>query len=209
MIYLLSFMIDAKLVYELRNRTNAGVADCKAALEETGGDMDKAIEALKKRGAVKAAKKSAERTAAEGAIVSYVHHNGKLAALLELACETDFVARNDAFKTLASDLALQVAAMDPQYVSPETVPAEEVEKKKREFSEALASEQKPDEIKQKIVDGKMDKWFSEVCLTKQSFIKDETKTVEQLIAETIASTGEKIVPTRFVRMQMASDGQAC
>ena len=203
-------MIDAKLVYELRHHTNAGVADCKAALEESGGDMEKAVEALKKRGAIKAAKKSAERTAAEGIIVSYVHHNGRMASLLELACETDFVARNDAFKMLAQDLALQVAAMDPQYVSPEAIPTEDVEKKRAEFLEELAGETKSEEIKQKIVEGKMNKWYADVCLTKQFFIKDETKMVEQLIAETIASTGEKIVPMRFVRMQMANGGgQQC
>ncbi len=196
-------MIDAKLVYELRNRTNAGVADCKAALEEAGGDMDKAMEVLKMKGAIKAAKKSADRVACEGVIVSYVHHNGKLAALLELACETDFVARNDAFKQLAQDLALQVAAMDPKYVSMEAIPPDAWERKKQEFAAELANDAKPEEIKQKIVEGKMNKWASEVCLTKQSFIKDEEKSVEQLINEIIAITGEKIIPTRFTRMQMS------
>lgn len=201
--------ISAQAVYELRQRTGAGIVDCKQALEEAGGDADKAIENLKKKGAIKAAKKSAERTASEGIIASYVHHNGKLAAMLELACETDFVARNEAFRALAQDLALQVAALDPQYVSPETIPTEILEKKKQELLEELANDSKPEDIKQKIVEGKLNKWYSEVCLTKQSLIKDEDKTVEQLITETIAKTGEKIVPTRFVRMQMAASAQSC
>ncbi len=199
-------MIDAKMVMELRNRTGAGMGDCKSALEEAGGDMEKAVEVLKKKGAIKAAKKSAERTASEGIIVSYVHHNGKLAALLELACETDFVARGDEFKQLAADLALQVAAMDPQYVSPETIPAEEVEKKKQEFLAEMANDSKPEEIKAKIIEGKMNKWYSDVCLMKQSFIKDEDKLVEQLVNELIAKIGEKIVPTRFHRMQLVAAG---
>lgn len=193
-------MIDSKLVMELRSRTGAGVVDCKAALEEAAGDMEKAIDVLKKKGAVKAAKKSAERTASEGMIASYVHHNGKLAALLELACETDFVARNEEFRALANDLALQVAAMDPQYVSPETIPAEDVEKKKQEFAAEVAG--KPADVQAKIVEGKLNKWYSDSCLTKQSFIKNEDQIVEQLINEKIAKIGEKIVPMRFVRMGM-------
>ncbi|MSR85036.1 translation elongation factor Ts [Candidatus Uhrbacteria bacterium] len=197
-------MIDAKLVYDLRNRTGAGIVDCKNALEEAGGDMEKAIEVLKKKGAIKAAKKMSERQASEGVIATYIHHNGKLAAMLELACETDFVARNEEFKALANDLALQVAAMDPQYVSPETIPAEVIEKKKQEFLAELAEDKKPEEIKLKIIEGKLNKWYTDVCLTKQFFIKNEEQTIEQLINEKIAKIGEKIVPTRFTRMQMAS-----
>ena len=201
-------MIDSKLVMELRNRTGAGIVDSKTALEEAGGDMDKAIEVLKKKGAIKAAKKSAERTASEGVIASYVHHNGKLAALLELACETDFVARNEEFQKLAHELALQVAAMDPQYVSPETIPAEVLEQKKQEFLAEIAEDKKPEDIKQKIVEGKLNKWYSDVCLTKQAFIKDEDRTIEQLLNEMIAKIGEKIVPTRFTRMHMAPNPNA-
>jgi elongation factor Ts len=196
--------VDAKMVMELRNRTGAGMVDCKNALEEAGGDADKAIDVLKKKGAIKAAKKSAERQATEGLIVSYVHHNGKLAALLELSCETDFVARTDEFKDLAMDLALQVAAMDPTYVSPEMIPAEEVEKKRQEFLAELAEDKKPEDIKQKIVEGKLNKWYSDVCLTKQSFIKDEDRTIEQILNEKIAKIGEKIAPVRFTRLQMAA-----
>ncbi len=203
-------MIDAKMVMELRNRTGAGIVDAKSALTEANGNMDAAIEVLKKKGAIKAAKKSAERTASEGLLATYVHHNGKLAAIVELSCETDFVARNEEFKALAADLALQVAAMDPQYVSPEAIPAEEVEKKKQEFLAEMAEDKKPEEIKQKIIDGKLNKWYSEVCLTKQSFIKNEDITIEQLLNEKIAKIGEKIQPTRMMRMAMAaSQGQTC
>ena len=176
--------------------------DCKVALEEANGNLETAIEVLKKRGAIKAAKKQAERTASEGLIVTYVHHNGKLAAMLELACETDFVARNEEFRALANDLALQVAACDPQYVSPDMIPAEEVEKKRNEFLAELAEDKKPEEIKQKIVEGKLNKWYSDVCLTKQAFIKDEEQVVEKLIEALVAKIGEKIVPTRFTRMVM-------
>ncbi len=195
-------MITAQLVADLRARTGAGMMDCKVALEEANGNLETAIEVLKKRGAIKAAKKQAERTASEGLIVTYVHHNGKLAAMLELACETDFVARNEEFRALANDLALQVAACDPQYVSPDTIPAEEVEKKRNEFLAELAEDKKPEEIKQKIVEGKLNKWYSDVCLTKQAFIKDEEQVVEKLIEALVAKIGEKIVPTRFTRMVM-------
>ena len=201
--------VDAKMVVELRNRTGAGMVDCKNALDEAQGDMEKAIEVLKKKGAIKAAKKSAERQATEGLVATYVHHNGKLAAMVELSCETDFVARTDEFKELAVDIALQVAAMDPQFVSPETIPAEEVEKKRNEFLAELAEDKKPEDIKQKIVEGKLNKWYSDVCLTKQSFIKDEDKTIEQLLNEKIAKIGEKIAPTRLLRMQMAAPTQSC
>ena len=202
-------MIDAKIVYELRNKTGAGIVDCKNALTEANGDEAKAIEILKQKGAIKAAKKQAERTASEGMIATYVHHNGKLAAMIEVACETDFVARNEEFKQLANDLAMHIAAIDPQYVSPETVPAEIVEKKKQEFLAEVANDPKPEEIKQKIVEGKLNKWFGDVCLTKQAFIKNEDQTVEQLIAEKVAKIGEKIVPIRFVRLQMAMPATVC
>lgn len=202
--------IDAKTVAELRNRTGAGMVDCKVALDEAQGDIEQAIEVLKKKGAIKAAKKQSERTASEGLIATYVHHNGKLAAMVELACETDFVARTEDFKALADELALQVAAMDPTYVSPELIPAEVVEKKRAEFMTEMADDKKPEDIKAKIIEGKLNKWYSEVCLTKQTLIKDDNKTVEQLITEKVATIGEKIQPTRMMRMQMAApSGQTC
>ena len=202
-------MIDAKTVYELRNKTGAGIVDCKNALTEANGDEAKAIEILKQKGAIKAAKKQAERTASEGLIAVYTHHTGKLAAMVELACESDFVALNKEFVQLANDLALQVAAMDPTYVSPETVPAEVLDKKRQEFQAELVEDKKPEDIKQKIVEGKLNKWYTEVCLTKQSFIKNEEQTIEQLITALIAKIGEKIVPIRFVRMQMAMPLSKC
>lgn len=202
-------VIDAKMVMTLRGRTGAGMVDCKTALDEANGDMEAAIEILKKRGAIKAAKKQAERQASEGLLATYVHHNGKLAAMVELACETDFVARNEEFKQLAQDLALQVAAMDPTYVSPDAIPAEEVEKKKQEFLAEMAEDKKPEEIKLKIIEGKLNKWYSEVCLTKQVFIKNEDVVVEALINQLIAKIGEKIVATRFSRMQMAAPTKTC
>jgi len=200
--------VDTSLIAELRRRTGAGVLDAKKALDEAGGEIEKAIEVLQAKGAIKAAKKS-DRDAHEGIIAAYVHHNGKLASLLELACETDFVARTDDFKSLAEDLALQVAAMDPTYVSPETVPAEEVEKMKAKFVEEMAGDNKPDEIKEKIITGKLDKWYSEVCLTKQEFIKDDSKIIEQILQEKIATIGENILPTRFTRFQMETPPSAC
>ncbi|MEO5928122.1 MAG: elongation factor Ts [Patescibacteria group bacterium] len=195
-------MADAKLVVELRNRTGAGIVDVKNALDEAGGDMDKATEILKKKGAAKAAKKTSERTTAEGIVASYIHHNKKLGALVELQCETDFVARTDEFVGLANEIAMHVAAIDPLFLSPETVPANELEKQQEIFKAELAEENKPEEIRAKILEGKMNKWFSEVCLTKQSFFKDEDKTVEAYIAEKIAKIGEKIIVSRFTRYVM-------
>lgn len=196
-------MADAKQVMELRNMTGAGIVDVKNALDEAGGDMEKAIEVLKKKGAAKAAKKTSERTTAEGIVASYIHHNKKLGALVELQCETDFVARNEEFVQLANELAMHVAAIDPLYLSPELVPTNEFEKQQMIFKEEVAAENKPDDIKAKIIEGKMNKWYSEVCLTRQSFFKDEDKTVEQYVAEKIAKIGEKIAIARFVRFQMS------
>jgi len=196
-------MADAKQVMELRNMTGAGIVDVKNALDEAGGDMDKAVEILKKKGAAKAAKKTSERTTAEGIVASYIHHNKKLGAMVELQCETDFVARNEEFVTLANEIAMHVAAIDPLYLSPETVPANELEKQMQIFKDEMAAENKPDDIKAKIIEGKMNKWYSEVCLLKQSFFKDEDKTIEQHLGEKIAKIGEKIAVARFVRYQMS------
>ena len=195
-------MIEAKQVMALRQQTGAGIVDAKQALEEANGDMEKAHEILKKKGALKAAKKSSERTTSEGVVASYIHHTKKLGAMIEVQCETDFVARNEDFQALAQDLAMQVAAIDPLYVSPETVPANELEKQREIFKAEVAEENKPEEIKVKIIEGKINKWFSEVCLLKQAFFKDEEKTVEDLINGKIATIGEKIVVTRFTRYTM-------
>ena len=194
---------------ELRNQTGAGVVDCKQALDEANGDMEKAVEILRKKGAAKAAKKSAERTASEGIIATYLHHNKKLAAMVEVQCETDFVGRNEDFLAFANDMAMQVAAMNPEYVSPENVPADVLEKQRRLFREELAGENKPEDIKAKIAEGKLNKWFSEVCLTKQQLFKDDDKTVEQCMVEISAKTGEKIAISRFARFEMAPAPKTC
>jgi elongation factor Ts len=194
-------MIDAKTVGELRARTGAGIVECKKALEEAGGDMDKAIEVLKKSGAAKAAKKG-DRVTAEGVVHAYVHSNGKMGAIVEVQCETDFVALNEDFQTLVHDIAMQVVATDPTWVSPEAIPAEEVEKMRAAFTEELAAENKPDDIKAKIIEGKLNKWFAEVTLVKQLWVKDDTKTIEQLLTEKISTIGEKLVIARFSRMQV-------
>ncbi len=195
-------MADPKQVMELRNRTNAGMMACKKALDEAGGDMEKAIEVLRRMGEVKAAQKTAERTTAEGLIFVYLHHNKKMAALLELQCESDFVARNEDFLSFGNDLAMQVAAMNPLYVSPEKVPAEDLEKQRQLFLQEIEKDNKPEEIKAKIVQGKIDKWLADACLVKQPFFKDEEKTVEQLLNERISTIGEKLAIARFVRWEM-------
>ena len=188
---------------ELRNQTGAGVVDCKQALDEANGDMEKATEILRKKGAAKAAKKSAERTAAEGIIATYLHHNKKLAAMVEVLCETDFVGRNEDFLNFANDMAMQVAAMNPEYLSPESIPVEIVDKQRALFMEEMAQENKPEDIKVKIVEGKLNKWYADACLTKQQLFKDDEKTVEQYMAEISAKTGEKIALSRFTRYEMA------
>lgn len=202
-------MADAKMVAELRDKTGAGMMACKKALTEAGDDMVKAVEILKKMGAMKAAQKTAERTTAEGIIVTYLHHNKKLASMLELQCESDFVARNEDFVNFANDLAMQVAAMAPEYVSPESVPEADMEKQRQIFVQEIAEDKKPDDIKTKIVQGKLDKWMQEVCLTKQGFFRDEDKTVEQLLTEKIAIIGEKIVIARFVRWELGKSASSC
>jgi len=196
------FMADAKQVMELRSQTGAGMMDAKNALEEAGGDMQKATEILKKKGAAKAAKKTSERAAAEGVVAAYIHHTKKLGALVEVRCETDFVARTEEFKLFADDIAMQVAAIDPLFLSPETIPENVLEKQRQIFTEEMAGENKPDEIKAKIIEGKLAKWYSEVCLMKQPYFRDEDKTVEELLTEKIAKIGEKIAIERFVRYSL-------
>lgn len=196
-------MIDAKMVADLRARTGAGMGDCKKALEEAGGDAEKAIEILRKTGAAKAAKKSAERNTAEGIVTSYVHSNGKVGALVELQCETDFVARNPDFKELAYDIAMQVVAMAPLYIQPSEIPATMVEKEMNIYMNEDALANKPEEIKKKIVEGKLNKWYEDICLLNQLCIKDDSKTVAQLINEKVATIGEKIVVSRFFRLELS------
>lgn len=194
--------VDPKLIVELREQTGAGIVECKNALDETGGDIKKAIEVLRKKGEIKAAKKSAEREAKEGLIHAYVHANGKVGALVLVSCETDFVARNEEFQAMVHDIAMQVAATNPLYVKPEDVPEEVVAKEKQMYLEELQGQEKPPSVVEKILEGKLEKYFEDVCLLKQPFVKDEDVTIEDLVNQKIAKIGEKIEIKRFVRFQI-------
>ncbi len=193
--------ITAAMVKELREATNAGVLDCKKALSEANGDFEAAVEILRKKGLSTAAKKS-DRETHEGIIGSYVHPGSKVASLVELACETDFVARTEQFQQLARDLAMQVVASRPRYVSREDIPAEEIEREKAIYREQLADSGKPAEIIEKIIEGKLEKWFAEVCLLEQPFVKDPDKTVQDLLVDHIAALGENIRVNRFARLEI-------
>ncbi len=196
-----SVTISPKQVSELRARTSAGMMDCKKALEEAGGDMDKAAEILRKKGIAKAEKR-AGRVAAQGVVVSYIHHNGQVGVLLELNSETDFVARNEAFRELARDLALHVASADPIGVTPEDIPAELLERERRIAEEQVAAEGKPENVRAKIVEGKLKKFVAERTLTEQPYVKDDSKTVGQLIKEVSGKLGEAVHVRRFARFKV-------
>lgn len=190
--------ISASAVKELREKTGAGMMDCKKALAEAGGDFQKAEEVLRKKGLSAAAKK-ASRAATEGAVGSYVHMGGKIGVLVEVNCETDFAARNDAFQTLVKDVAMQIAASAPLYVKREEVPPEVVAKE-LEIARAQAREQKkPEPIIEKIAQGKLDKYYKEFCLLEQPFVKDDKKSVQDMITEQVAKIGENIQVRRFAR----------
>lgn len=193
--------IDTKLILQLRNQTGAGMKDCQEVLEEANGDLNKAMELLRQRGA-KIAGKRAEKEARQGIIYAYIHANSKVGAMIELNCETDFVARNEEFKNLAHDLAMQIAAQSPLYVAPEDVPEEVLNKEKDLYKEQLLMEGKPEKMLDKIIEGKVNKWYEEVCLLKQPFIKNEDITIEEYINEKIASMGEKIKVGSFCRKQI-------
>ena len=196
--------VTMEMVRKLRDMTGAGVMDCKKALEEAEGDFDKAVEILRKKGAAKAAKK-AGRATTEGIITSYVHFNGKIGVLLELNCETDFVARTDEFKELAYNLAKQVAAMSPRWVSREDVPEEVIEKEKEIYREQLKDSGKPENVIEKIIEGKLNKFFEEYCLLEQDYIFEEGKKVQDIVTEAIAKIGENIKVSRFVRMEVGEE----
>ena len=193
--------ISAQEVKKLRDRTGAGMMDCKKALQETDGDMEAAVDYLRAKGAAKAAKR-AERSANEGTIGSYIHFGGKVGVMVELNCETDFVAKNEEFLALAKDLAMHVAASSPLAVAPDDVPEEVVARERKIILEQVKNEGKPDHIAEKIVEGKLRKFFEENTLLKQPFVKDTDRTVEELITEASATTGEKIEVARFVRFQV-------
>ena len=193
--------VTAALIKDLRERTGAGMADCKKALTEVAGDMDKAIDYLRTKGLAKAAKK-AGREATEGAVVSYIHGGGRIGVLVEINCETDFVARNGDFQTFTREVALQIAAMNPQYVRRDEVPQNVVDRE-REILVAKAKESgKPDAVVQKMVDGQITKWLKEICLLDQAWVKDPDKTIDQVQQELIAKIGENIKVRRFVRFEL-------
>ena len=188
-------------IQDLRARTGVGMMDCKKALTETNGDMDKAIEYLREKGIATAAKKQG-RIASEGIVDSYIHMGGKVGVLVEVNCETDFVARGDTFKEFVHDVALQIAAARPSYVTKEEVPASEVEHEKEILKAQALNEGKPAAIVDRMVEGRVQKFYKDVCLMEQDFVKDPSKTITQLLNETISKTGEKITIRRFVRYEM-------
>ncbi len=190
--------IDQEKIKTLREMTSAGILDCKKVLEETDGDVEKASALLRERGIVKAVKKM-DREASEGAIVSYVHHNGKIGVLVQLNCETDFVARNEKFLELGKSIAMHIAASNPQFVKPEEVSADVIEKEKEVQRAALIEEGKPADKVDKILEGKMKKFTSDICLLDQPFVKEPDKTVGDIIKASIATLGENIAVGRFVR----------
>lgn len=191
----------AKDVQALRERTGAGMMDCKNALVACEGDMEKAIDFLREKGIAKAAKKSG-RIAAEGIVDSYIHMGGKVGVLLEVNCETDFVARGDQFKALVHDIAMHIAASKPEYLAPEDVPAEVLEHEKNILRAQAREEGKPEAIIEKMVEGRIKSYYEDNCLLNQKFVKDTSKTISQLVIEATAQIGEKIAVRRFVRYEM-------
>ena len=192
--------IKASQIAELRGKTGLPMMECKKALVEAQGDEAKAIELLKKRGAIKAASKS-ERSTKSGLIESYIH-NGQMGVLLEVLTETDFVAKNEEFKEFVHDVALHIAASNPKYVKKEEIPAQELEKEKADLIEQVKSEGKSEEIAKKIVEGRLGKFYSEICLLDQPFVKDQDVTIGDLLTEKIAKIGENIIISRFVRFEL-------
>jgi elongation factor Ts len=193
--------IPATLVRELREKTGVGFMECKTALAEAEGDLERATTLLREKGLASASKKMG-RTASDGLVISYIHGGGKIGVLLELNCETDFVARTDEFGTLARDLAMQVAAANPQYVRREDVPAELLEKERAILLAQVKSSGKPEKVVEQIVQGRLTKFFSEICLQEQPFIKAPEVKVEDRIKEVIAKVGENVVVRRFCRYQL-------
>lgn len=196
--------LDMSLVKKLREQTGVGILECKKAIQEANNDYEKAEELLRKKGFEKA-KSKASRATNQGLIGSYIHSNGQIGVLLELGCETDFVAKNEDFKALAKDISMQIAAMNPLYISENDIPADVVEKEKEIYRDQMKNSGKPDNIIEKIIEGKIKKYYSEICLLHQAFFKEDKKTIENRIAETIHKIGENIVVKRFVRYQVGEE----
>ncbi len=197
-------MSQIELIKKLRSATGAGMMDVKKALEDAGWDEEKAIQLLRERGAMKAAKK-AGREAREGLVTSYIHHNQRLGVLLEINCETDFVARNEEFQKLAKDIAMHIAMMAPKYVSKEEIPEEELKKELEIYKKAAIAEGKPEQIAEKIAEGRLKKYIQEVVLLEQPFVKDDKITVGELIQQAIAKIGENILVRRFCRFELGGE----
>lgn len=196
--------ITAQMVKELRDRTAAGMMDCKKALQETDGDLEKAIDVLRKKGLSQAAKRAGRETA-EGVISSYIHAGGKIGVLLEVNCETDFVARTDEFQALCSDIAMHIAAADPKFVTREEVTGDHLDRERQIFRDQAIAEGKPENIVDRIVEGKIGKYYSECCLMEQAFVKDPDKSVGDLVTDRIATIGENIQVRRFARFQLGGE----
>jgi elongation factor Ts len=196
--------ITADMVKELRQRTGIGVMECKEALQESQGDIDKAIAILRKKGYARAKEKMSRETT-QGLVQSYIHLDGRLGVLVEVNCESDFVARNDEFRELVKNIAMQVAAANPRFVSAEDIPALELEEEREIIRAQLKDMQKPPQIIEKIVEGKLKKFYEEVCLLHQPYIKDDKITVQQLIASSVAKIGENIRVRRFARFELGKD----
>lgn len=199
--------ISASLVKDLREKTGAGMMDCKKALVECKGDMEKAVVSLREKGLAKAAKK-AGRATSEGFIGSYIHSNGKIAVLVELKCETDFVGKNEQFREFAKDLAMQICATTPLCVTPDQIPAAIMDREKGIYKKQAMDEGKPENIAEKIMEGRLKKFYQEVCLLEQPFIKDDKKRIQDLLNELIARLGENIQIGRFTRMALGEDAEA-
>jgi elongation factor Ts len=197
---------SAAAVKELRDKTGAGMMDCKAALEEAGGDLDKAVDILRKKGLAQAAKR-AGRIAKDGVIGHYVHLGGKVAVLVEVNCETDFVARTPEFQTLAKEIAMHIAAASPTYVKREDVPAEVLEKEREIYRAQFAGSGKPANVIEKIVDGKLESFYAQVCLLDQPSVRDPNVTIKQMVTAATAKTGENVTITRFVRFKLGETAE--
>ncbi len=193
--------ITAQMVKDLRDRTGASFIDCKNVLNDTDGDMDKSVELLKIKGVAKASKK-ASRVTPEGSITSYIHAGGKIGVLLEINCETDFVARNEEFQKLSREIAMQIAAANPQYINSEDVPDSVIEKEKEVMKAQVIEEGKKPEIAEKIVEGKIKKFYEEICLLEQAYIREPKTKISDLVQNAIAKIGENIVVRRFERFQL-------
>ena len=196
--------VDMEQVKKLREQTGISILECKKAVEEAKGDLTLAAELLRKKGFEKAKAKSARATN-QGAVGAYIHMMGKIGVLVEVACETDFVAKNEDFQALVKDIAMQIAAMNPRFISEKDIPAEVLEKEKEIYREQLKGSGKPAAIIEKIVEGKLGKFYADVCLLHQNFFKDDKLTIEKLIAAMIHKTGENIVVKRFTRYQMGEE----